>query len=90
MGFDNSCNSGTPGNSPGSTGILGDYTMNAASTLAIEIGGTTPATEHDQVAVAAQANVDGTLNLSLFNGYVPNAYDSFEDYDAINILPAMY
>lgn len=44
-----------PGNSAGRLSISGNYTQTGSGKLAIELGGTTPATQHDQLAVSGQA-----------------------------------
>lgn len=58
-------NGGThaPGNSPGITTTSGTYTLAGAATLQIEINGTTPGTQHDQVRVAGTVTIAGTLDL---------------------------
>ena len=58
-------NGGThaPGNSPGSTTILGTYALATAATLQIELNGTTPGTQHDQVVVAGAVTLAGSLDL---------------------------
>ncbi len=58
-------NGGThaPGNSTGITTTSGSYTLAAAGTLQIEINGTTPGTQHDQVGVAGTVTLAGALDL---------------------------
>lgn len=58
-----------PGVSPGITVVQGDYTQQPGGTSAIEIGGTTPGTEHDQLNVTGTASLAGTLEISLIAGY---------------------
>ncbi|MGD8451899.1 MAG: autotransporter-associated beta strand repeat-containing protein [Phycisphaerae bacterium] len=58
-----------PGNSAGVLTIDGDYTPQTESTLEIEIGGVTPGAEHDQLVVTGTANLSGTLDISLIDGY---------------------
>ena len=68
-----------PGNSPGIINT-GNYTQTATSTLEIEIGGLAPgnsATDHDQVNVTGTVTLDGTLDVSRFNGFQPQLGDSF-------------
>lgn len=76
-----------PGNSPAIVNT-GDLTMGTGETLAIELFGTTPGTEHDQVNVTGTVDItDATLDLTL--GYYPSTSgDSFviinnDDADAI-------
>lgn len=58
-------NGGThaPGNSPGIMTTSGSYTLAAAATLQIEINGSTPGTQHDQVGVGGTVTLVGTLDL---------------------------
>ena len=68
---------------PGKTSITGNYAQSAGS-LAIDIGGTSPATAftnlgsfYDVLAVSGTAALGGNLNVNLTNGYVPDATGSF-------------
>ena len=67
----------SPGNSPGAQNITGDLTLLPDSVLYIEIGGTEAGTGYDQVSVSGTAFLDGTLSVSLSEGYVPEAGDRF-------------
>jgi hypothetical protein len=40
--------------------------------LSIDIGGTNPGTDFDQLAITGTATLDGTLNVALINGFVPD------------------
>jgi T5SS/PEP-CTERM-associated repeat protein len=66
-----------PGTSPGKTTITGSYTQQSAATLAIEIGGPTATTQYDNVAVSGNTTLGGTLELSLINGFIPTAANTF-------------
>jgi filamentous hemagglutinin family protein len=91
-------NTGTiaPGNSPGTLTIDGDLIMDAASVLDIELGGTAEG-EYDRVHVTGDVTLGGTVNATLFGGYVPTTGDfmpfvtmdgaSGGTFDALN-LPA--
>jgi Ca2+-binding RTX toxin-like protein len=72
-------NAGTvaPGFSPGSLSISGDYTQAATGTLEVEIGGNTAGTDFDQLQVGGNANLAGTLSVSLIDGFVPASPDKF-------------
>ncbi|MCB0661651.1 MAG: T9SS type A sorting domain-containing protein, partial [Saprospiraceae bacterium] len=59
----------SPGNSPGTMTFLGDQTFDPSNTLVIEVNGTTPDVEHDQVNVTGIATVDGTLEVAI--NYTP-------------------
>src|SRR5262249_52861107 len=51
-------------------------------TLTIEAQGTNPATpDFDQLFVNGAVTLDGTLNVSLLNGYTPSVGDSFKIID---------
>ena len=56
-------------------------TFNSGSSLAVEIGGTTPgnaATNHDQLNVTGTVSLgNASLSLSSFNGFTPSAGQSF-------------
>jgi T5SS/PEP-CTERM-associated repeat protein len=62
-----------PGASPGIIAIDGDYTQQSDGTLEIEIAGLVPGAEHDQVQVAGQASIDGSIEFPITNGFIPQA-----------------
>jgi hypothetical protein len=66
-----------PGTSAGQLNITGTYTQQSSGTLAIEIGGPTPGTQHDQLAVSGAATPDGTLSVEFIDGYTPSIGQSF-------------
>ena len=71
-------NTGTvsPGLSPGLLTMTGStYPQNG--TLHVEIGGFTPGTQHDQLAVTVAAQLGGMLRASLINGFAPKKDDAF-------------
>ena len=76
----NSAGTTAPGNSPGILTIDGDYTQGAAGTLAIEIQGTTPGDQYDRLIVNGQANLAGTLDVSLTD-FTPSNGDTFDILD---------
>ncbi len=67
-------NGGTvsPGNSPGTIVVAGNYTQTADATLVMEIAS---AVSFDQLLIAGTADLDGTLQLDLLNGYEPVGED---------------
>lgn len=75
----NLTNAGTlsPGSSPGTITIDGDFTQESTGTLAIELGGTTSGTQYDQLVVTGEAVLDGTLDVSLYNEFSPSLGESF-------------
>ncbi|MDZ7616595.1 MAG: PEP-CTERM sorting domain-containing protein, partial [Patescibacteria group bacterium] len=74
-------NGGTlaPGNSVGAATIFGDYTQAAAGTLQIEIAGTGDGgTDFDLVEVYGNTLLDGWLEVSLLDSFVPELGDHFD------------
>jgi hypothetical protein len=69
----------TAGDSPAKPGILSPstYTQNSNGSLNIPISGTTLGTQYGQLAVANGASLNGTLNISLINNFVPAIGDTF-------------
>jgi hypothetical protein len=47
------------------------YTQNSTGSLNIQLGGTTAGTQYSQLAVANGASLNGTLNVTLINNFVP-------------------
>jgi hypothetical protein len=58
--------------------IDGDYFQTATGTLGLRIGGLQAGTEYDQLVVNGFATLDGTLQLNLVNGFVPQSGDRFQ------------
>jgi hypothetical protein len=67
----------SPGLSAGTLTVTGDYTQTSTGTLDIEIGGTTPGTEHDVINISGAASLDGELNVILTGGFFPTLGDEF-------------
>lgn len=67
-----------PGSSPGTYTFDSTFTQDTNGTLFIEIAGTTPGTAYDQVLINSGANLGGTLQVSLLNGYTPLLNDAFD------------
>ncbi|HEY6565325.1 MAG TPA: hypothetical protein VIY86_12555, partial [Pirellulaceae bacterium] len=70
-----------PGNSVGALVVTNDYRQRDGSILEMEIQGTTPVTQHDQLQVGDQAFLNGTLETIVGGGYMdpttPGTLDSF-------------
>jgi fibronectin-binding autotransporter adhesin len=75
-----------PGTSPGSTTITFDYIQQSGATLEIEIGGANVETDFDFVNVGGTATLAGILDVSLINGFTPNAGQQFTVLSAGNIV----
>ena len=68
----------SPGNSPGILEFTGDLTLNSESITDIEIGGTAPGSQYDQIIVAGNADLGGKLAVQLIDGFTPEAGQIFE------------
>ncbi|MDP2400251.1 MAG: hypothetical protein Q8M53_18055, partial [Burkholderiales bacterium] len=68
----------SPGSSPGTLVINGDYTQGPDATLAIELGGTNQGVNYDLLQVTGTANLGGTLNVSFLGGFTGTVGDLFD------------
>ena len=75
----------SPGFSPETLYVEGDLNQADDGTLEIELAGTTPGSEYDQIIVSGTASLDGTLDLQTINDYQPEVGDSFEIISAAEI-----
>jgi hypothetical protein len=66
-----------PGASPG-TLTVGSFTQGSGGTLAIEVDGTAPGTQHDVLAVTGAAALDGTVAVDRDAGFNPASSDTFQ------------
>jgi hypothetical protein len=57
--------------------INGDYTQTALGGLIIELGGYNPGKDYDQLAVSGTATLDGTLKVTVINGFGVKPGDDF-------------
>jgi hypothetical protein len=73
-------NGGTvsPGNSPGTLFVTGDYRQTATGILDIEIGGLLAGVQYDVLRVFGDAFLDGLLDVSLIGGFDPTADATFD------------
>ena len=67
-----------PGSAQGVINLADDYTQHSNGALEIEVAGTAPGSQHDQLAVSGSANIAGRLEISLINDFVPSYGDSFQ------------
>jgi|GEM_PF-4975839 len=72
-------NAGTvsPGTSPGRIDVDGDHTQQVDGRFVVELAGT-DATEFDRLVVTGDAVLDGSLVVTLLDGFVPTGGDEFE------------
>ena len=66
-----------PGNSAGLLTYLINYNPSSTGVLEIELGGLTPGSGHDQLAVTGNAVLNGTIDVSVTGSFIPAAGDSF-------------
>ncbi len=64
-------NAGTIELAPGTLNISGNYTQEAAGTLAVGIGGLSAGSQYGQMNVTEQATLNGALDINLASGYSP-------------------
>lgn len=84
----------SPGNSAGQMRFPNGLATDAAATtsFAIELGGTEPATttsdfgKHDVIVVTGDADLTGSLDISLVDGFTPTVGDTFEIITATGAL----
>jgi hypothetical protein len=74
-----------PGTSPGRLTINGNYMQGSAGKLVVEVGGTAAGSGHDVLAVNGAVALDGTLQTSLVNGFVPNITNTFTVLTATSV-----
>ncbi|MFN3168862.1 MAG: beta strand repeat-containing protein [Phycisphaeraceae bacterium] len=66
-----------PGASPAQVQFDGGFGVATTGVVEIEIGGTTPGSEYDQLVIAGDADLGGTLELVLIDGFTPTLGQSF-------------
>jgi T5SS/PEP-CTERM-associated repeat protein len=66
-----------PGDGIGRVLFDGDVTLGTSSILRMELGGTIPGAEHDQLDVLGNVTLGGTLNVVLTAGFAPQDGDLF-------------
>jgi hypothetical protein len=74
--------SGSPGNSPGTFFVNGDYTQLDTGSLLIELASPT---SFDLLSITGSAILDGTLSISLDAGFVPAPADTFTFLTAADV-----
>jgi hypothetical protein len=66
-----------PGESPGMLTVNADIVNTATASLLIELAGPTPGSEHDLLFVNGDVSLDGMLDVSLLDDFMPGASDEF-------------
>ncbi len=67
----------SPGSSAGLLTINGNFTQMWSGTYIVEIGGTTPVTEYDQLVSSDTITLGGEMDVTFINGFTPDIGDSF-------------
>jgi T5SS/PEP-CTERM-associated repeat protein len=67
----------SPGASPGALHITGNYHQLPDSLLSLQIGGTTPGAEFDQLLVSGDLVLEGMVQVAFIDGFVPHVGDTF-------------
>ncbi len=67
----------SPGLSAGELTITGNFTQRLPGSLSIEIGGTNQGVDFDHLLIGGLAELDGSLLVSLIDGFTPEATDTF-------------
>jgi hypothetical protein len=73
-----------PGNSPGVLNVSGNYTQASDASLVMEIAGTS-SDKFDQLSITGSASLDGELDISLLDGFVPASGDQFHILSAASL-----
>ncbi len=76
----------SPGFSAAVAHFDGDATLGGAAVTTIEIGGTTPGVNLDQVSVAGVFGAGGTLRITVMPGYVPQGPASYKVLDFGSVI----
>lgn len=74
-----------PGSSPDIITFGGDLVLQPSSVTTMEIGGTIPGLQHDQLIIAGLLSLDGTLVIEFIDQYPPTLGDTFELFRAGSI-----
>jgi hypothetical protein len=62
----------------GTFAVTGDYTQASGATLEVVLGGTPASGQFSQMSVGGTATLNGTLKVTLANGYTPTTGDTFQ------------
>jgi uncharacterized repeat protein (TIGR01451 family) len=68
----------SPGQSPGTLTIDGDYVQSENGALVIQLGGTAPGTQYDRLLVSGSVTLDGTLDVTATNGFLATPGNAFQ------------
>jgi hypothetical protein len=71
----------SPGHSPGSISVNGNFTQQKDGTLIVEAAGSDP-TQIDQIHIGGTATLGGHLDVKLLDGFAPDPADTFGAIEA--------
>ena len=69
-----------PSNSPNAVSVQ-NVLLDSTSTLIMELAGVTPGSGYDQLDISGEAVLDGTLDVTLIDGFTPSAGEGFDIFD---------
>jgi hypothetical protein len=73
------------GNAAAQVNFAGNLALAPGNTLFIDLGGTTPGAQHDQLLVSGEAGLAGTLDIALIDSFTPGAGDDFTILSASSV-----
>jgi len=71
----------SPGGSPGQVTFGGDVVLTGGTTLEMELGGTSPGSEYDNLDVGGELTLGGALDVVLYDEFTPHGGDTFDLFD---------
>ncbi len=80
----------SPGTSPGTLRVTGDLRIAPGGTLEIEIGGRLAGSQHDQLIVDGNLDIQGLLVLAFIDGFAPVAGDEFDILRTAGVTTAQF
>jgi len=76
----------SPGASPGSLIVDGNYHQLSSGRLLLEIGGTNAGLDYDQLLVSGELQIDGDIEIEFINEFVPQAGNVFELFGGTSVF----
>ena len=74
------------GNSPGTVNVTGNFTQDTTGVLEIEVGGTSPGTQHDVLQMTGMATLHGRLEMPFISGFTPTSGQSITYIQANSVV----
>jgi len=76
-----------PGTSAGALDFIGDFVTSPTSAIVIELAGTDPGLQYDQLNITGTASYGGAMHVRLENGFMPDPGDTFHVITVNEPLP---